>query len=148
MVSGGYTPRSTAGTVLQQIVRTHVERFLTETASATDGVGVSRLGANPDAPWVERARPLQARCDGFDLHAGVAVAGEDRARLEQLCRYLLRPPIAQERLALQPDGTILAALAGSGGATVQLLGSDAPACLSVTLPTVLHDEGDRFKARL
>src|SRR5262245_12778103 len=47
-----------------------------------------------NAPRVESSRPLQARCDGCDLHAGVMVAGEDRPRLEQLCRYLLRPPIA------------------------------------------------------
>jgi hypothetical protein len=53
---------------------------------------------------------LQARCDGCDLHAGVTVAGEDRRRLEQLCRYLLRPPIAQDRLALRPDGTVLVTL--------------------------------------
>lgn len=74
------------------------------------GARVERVGADPDAPWVESARPLQARCDGFDLHAGVTVAGEDRGRLEQLCRYLLRPPIAQERLALRPDGTVLVTL--------------------------------------
>jgi hypothetical protein len=73
------------------------------------GARVERLGADPDAPWVESSRALQARCDGFDLHAGVTVAGEDRDRLEQLC-YLLRPPIAQERLALRPDGTVLVTL--------------------------------------
>jgi hypothetical protein len=54
---------------------------------------------------VESARRLQARRDGFDLHAGVTVRGDDRERLEQLCRYLLRQPIAQERLTLRPDGT-------------------------------------------
>src|SRR5205807_2007142 len=58
----------------------------------------------PPAPWVESSRALQARCEGFDLHGAVAVAGEDRDRLEQLCRCLLRPPIAHERLALRPDG--------------------------------------------
>jgi len=56
------------------------------------GARVERLGSNSDAPRVESLRPLQARCDGFDLHGAVAVAGEDRDRLEQLCRYLLRPP--------------------------------------------------------
>ena len=33
-----------------------------------------------------------------DLHANVWVSGNDRARLERLCRYILRPPFAQERL--------------------------------------------------
>jgi hypothetical protein len=74
------------------------------------GARVDCLGADPDAPWDESSRPLQARSDGFDLHGGVAVAGEDRDRLEQLCRYLLRPPIVQERLALRPDGRILVTL--------------------------------------
>src|SRR5204863_3094565 len=64
----------------------------------------------PRCPWVESSQPLQARCDGFDLHGAVTVAGQDRDRLEQLCRYLLRPPIAQERLALRPDGTVLVTL--------------------------------------
>ena len=74
------------------------------------GARVERLGADPDAPWVESSQPLQARCEGFDLHGAVTVAGEDRERLEQLCRYLLRPPIAQERLALRSDGTVLVTL--------------------------------------
>lgn len=30
----------------------------------------------------------------------------DRARLEQLCRYLLRPPVAQDRLRLTGDGRV------------------------------------------
>jgi hypothetical protein len=47
---------------------------------------------------------------GCDLHAGVTVAGDDRRRLEQLCRYLLRPPISQERLTLRPDGSVVVAL--------------------------------------
>ncbi|HZU40573.1 MAG TPA: transposase [Solirubrobacteraceae bacterium] len=74
------------------------------------GARVERLGADPDGSRVEPGRPLQARAEGFDLHAGVTVAGEDRDRLEQLCRYLLRPPIAQERLALRPDGSVLLTL--------------------------------------
>ena len=34
----------------------------------------------------------------------------DRARLEHLCRYLLRPPVAQDRLRLTGDGRILLTL--------------------------------------
>lgn len=43
MLPGGYAPRSTVGTALLQIVRARLERFLTETAAATDGVGVPRF---------------------------------------------------------------------------------------------------------
>jgi len=28
-----------------------------------------RIGADPDAPWVDRHVPLHAHVDGFDLHA-------------------------------------------------------------------------------
>jgi hypothetical protein len=37
----------------------------------------------------------------------VAVRGEDRERREQLCRYLLRPAVAQDRLRLTEDGRIV-----------------------------------------
>lgn len=43
---------------------------------------------------------------GFNVHANVAVDGRDRERLERLCRYLGRPPIAQERLSLRADGRV------------------------------------------
>ena len=41
---------------------------------------------------------------GFNVHAKVAVEAGDEERLERLCRYLARPPIAQERLEVVPDG--------------------------------------------
>jgi hypothetical protein len=33
-----------------------------------------------------------------------------RPKLERLCRYLLRPPVAQDRLSLAPDGSVLVRL--------------------------------------
>jgi len=45
-----------------------------------------------------------AHLDGFDLHAHVWVSAHDRAGAERLCRYILRPPFAQERLRLRRDG--------------------------------------------
>ena len=50
-----------------------------------------------------------ARLDGFDLHASPAVRSKNRDRLERLCRYLLRPPIANDRLS-ESDGLVLLAL--------------------------------------
>ena len=41
------------------------------------GRGPVRIGADPDAPWVERAGPLHAHAGGFDLHAAVHVAAGD-----------------------------------------------------------------------
>jgi len=47
--------------------------------------------------------PLLAEEGGFDLHAPVTVPAGDRERLAQLCRYLCRPPLGQQRLR---DGRI------------------------------------------
>jgi hypothetical protein len=43
---------------------------------------------------------------GFSLHAGVAADSHQRDRLERLCRYITRPPVATDRLALTPNGLI------------------------------------------
>jgi Putative transposase/Transposase zinc-binding domain len=65
------------------------------------------LGRDPEAEWVTSGGPRHAHVEGFDLHANVAVRGEDRERREQLCRYLLRPAVAQDRLRLTEDGRIV-----------------------------------------
>ena len=62
----------------------------------------------PTVPFVqEPLPPLCARKDGFSLHAATTVPKNDRQGLEHLCRYALRPPLAQGRLEEAPDGTIL-----------------------------------------
>jgi hypothetical protein len=43
---------------------------------------------------------------GMSLHAEVAVPARDRRRLERLCRYVARPPLASERLEARPDGRL------------------------------------------
>jgi len=43
---------------------------------------------------------------GFSLHAGTAADTHQRDRLERLCRYITRPPVATERLSLTPQGLI------------------------------------------
>ena len=47
-----------------------------------------------------------ARAGGFSLHAGVDIAPNERAQLERLCRYVSRPPVASERLALTASGQV------------------------------------------
>lgn len=44
--------------------------------------------------------------EGFSLHAGVRIDAECRDQLERLCRYLLRPPVSDDRLSLTDDGRI------------------------------------------
>jgi hypothetical protein len=55
-------------------------------------------------------RPMHARLDGFDLHAAVAVAADDREGLESLCRYIARPAVAQTRLELLDEDRVRVAL--------------------------------------
>jgi len=43
---------------------------------------------------------------GMSLHAKVAVPARDRRRLERLCRYVARPPLASARLEERPDGKL------------------------------------------
>jgi hypothetical protein len=48
-----------------------------------------------------------ASVSGVSLHANVAVPALDRRRLERLCRYVARPPVATQRLSLLEDGRLL-----------------------------------------
>ena len=82
--------------------------------------GRAALGADAGRPLVRLGREggatetgreeTKSRCavlGGFSLHAGVSVAGRDRAGLERLCRYMGRPALAAQRLEELPDGRLL-----------------------------------------
>ena len=58
------------------------------------------------APESAPACPLLVTAFGMQLHAAVTVDGRDRSRLERLCRYLLRPPFAQDAVQRTPDGQV------------------------------------------
>ena len=47
---------------------------------------------------------------GFSLHIGVRCAMNQRKELEHLCRYITRPAIANERLALNNAGQVVLTL--------------------------------------
>ena len=40
----------------------------------------------------------------LNVYAGDAIDGRDRKRVQRMCRYLARPPIATERLTETGDG--------------------------------------------
>jgi hypothetical protein len=44
--------------------------------------------------------------DGFSLHAAVRVDAHERKRLEQLCRYITRPALADQRVQLNAAGQV------------------------------------------
>lgn len=68
------------------------------------GARVRRCGDRPDAVTPTTLGPCHAQADGFNLHAGLLVRAGEHDRLERLCRYALRPPLAQERLHRTADG--------------------------------------------
>ena len=62
------------------------------------------------APLAPRAmaydKPLCVSLDGFTLHAATHAGAADVAGREALLRYVLRPPIAQERVEAKSDGLV------------------------------------------
>jgi hypothetical protein len=72
------------------------------------GQRVLRVGDRIDAD--DLPIPQGQRCAsvaGVSIHANVAVPARDRRRLERLCRYGARPPVATERLSRLEDGRLL-----------------------------------------
>jgi len=59
---------------------------------------------------VARASRRAANLDGFTLHAATRAGALDSVGRETLCKYVLRPAIAQERLTRGPDGLVRIAL--------------------------------------
>ena len=56
---------------------------------------------------VERAQELCADQQGFSLHAAVRCDADERQRLEQLCRYITRPALANERVQINAAGQVV-----------------------------------------
>ncbi len=52
-------------------------------------------------------QPLCADIDGFSLHAAVRCGADDRQALEQLCRYITRPALANERVQTNAAGQVV-----------------------------------------
>lgn len=57
------------------------------------------------------AKPRGARREGFALHANGGGPAHARERLAHLCRYLLPPPLALERLTESAPGQLVFELA-------------------------------------
>ncbi len=73
------------------------------------GARVSRLGQPPthNRRKAPKFKNLCAQLDGFSLHAAVKVEAGESSRLEHLCRYITRPPLSSQRLALTAQGKVV-----------------------------------------
>jgi hypothetical protein len=71
------------------------------------GQRLRRLGDQIDPEAIELGPGSRcASAAGVSLHANVAVPARDRRRLERLCRYVARSPLATERLTRHGDGRL------------------------------------------
>lgn len=71
------------------------------------GFDPNALGAPEDRNTPSIPKKLCANDGGFSLHARVRVGAVARRKLERLCRYAARGPIAQGRLSRTSEGKVL-----------------------------------------
>jgi hypothetical protein len=66
------------------------------------------FGEAPASPLPPRPpKKLCADVAGYSLHAALRIGAGKFARLERLCRYIARPPLAQHRLSVSSDGSVI-----------------------------------------
>ena len=64
-----------------------------------------RIVLDPDATPVAKGK-LCGQQAGFNLHAQTKVAANDKKGRENLCKYILRQPLANDRLKILDDGNV------------------------------------------
>ena len=64
------------------------------------------MPAREPEPEQQGAHRGAAKAGGFSLQAGLDIQPHQREKLERLCRYVSRPPLAAERLALTSSGQV------------------------------------------
>jgi hypothetical protein len=70
------------------------------------GRKVFTLQTLPSCEPEDRLSGILGQVAGFSLHAGVASRGDQRGKLERLCRYIARPAVSERRLSLTPSGKV------------------------------------------
>ena len=99
----------------------NADETLADTEPALAELAVaSTLGRVPAGPALRQKDPIRLRpgrdlehpkglcatLQGFSLHAATTARADDDAGREALCKYILRPPIAQENLQLSSDDLV------------------------------------------
>ena len=98
----------------------------------------------PPAGWANKHKPVRivlapddrpvakgtlcSQAHGFNLHAATRVAANDKQGRVTLCKYILRPPLANDRLKILDDGNVKLEFKQpwSDGTTSVELGSTRP----------------------
>jgi len=62
------------------------------------------LSTPTSAPTQAQHQTAAVNHRGFNLHAAVRISADDVAGRKRLCRYILRPAIAQDRLCASGNG--------------------------------------------
>ena len=76
-------------------------------AGAIAGKGTLRLIDNDEhSSGSGASKTLLAQIGVVNVHAERVVDGRDRAQLERMCRYMLRPAFAQDRIRILSDGRV------------------------------------------
>jgi len=113
MVAAAKLRRAQSAAEAARPYATRMEAVLANLAAALQGrVALGPRAGQPlrrlrSAAGAAPTGPCCARLEGFSLHANVAVRAHRRDQLEHLCRYLLRPPLARERLTESAHGQLL-----------------------------------------
>ena len=103
-VAGSFTDPDDLVVPLQAAASTY---RIAHGARAGEKVLCLQLASRRAAVNNEASRALCANAHGFNLHAGVRRAADDRQGLEQLCRYFTRPAIANKRLRVNRTGQVV-----------------------------------------
>lgn len=74
------------------------------------GARPGRLGVTAEGGAWPPQRTYQADARGYSVHARLVIPAGQCDRLEHVCRYLLRPPVAGERLQVTGDGQVCLSL--------------------------------------
>jgi hypothetical protein len=60
---------------------------------------------DPEAPALAKGKLCEQHA-GFNLHGATRVAANDKQGRVALCKYILRPPLANDRLQILDDGAV------------------------------------------
>ena len=105
--------RKIDGSGESDVAEPHGEQLALAALCGAAAAGHGLTGDRAGEPLLRVVDPARGRktervgeSRGVNVHAEVAVPAPDRARLERLCRYVCRPPIAQDRLEETASGKL------------------------------------------